>query len=280
MDFSKINQDVIVTYAIEYGTALVGALAIFIVGRMIARSLANVLRNGMRRAKVEETLVRFVGNIAYGVLIAFVAIAALSQLGIETTSLAAIIAAAGLAVGLALQGSLGNLAAGVMIILFRPFKIGDYIELSGISGTVHEISIFTTTLKTPDNKTIIIPNNAATSGSIINYSTEATRRVDMVFGIGYGDDIKKAKEILSKLIEADSRILKAPAPQVAVSELADSSVNFVVRPWVNASDYWAVKFDFTEAVKETFDNEGISIPFPQQDVHMHNVVALADKKAA
>ena len=280
MDFSTIDQELLLTYAIEYGTALVGAIAIFIIGRIIARALTKLLRKGLSHAEIDETLVRFAGNITYGLLMTMVVIAAISQLGVETTSLAAVIAAAGLAIGMALQGSLGNLAAGVMIILFRPFKLGDFVEIAGTAGVVNDISIFTTTLKTADNKTIIIPNNGATGGNITNYSTEATRRVDMVFGIGYGDDIKKAKQVLKQLVEAESRVLKEPAAQIAVAELADSSVNFVVRPWVNAADYWGVKFDFTEAVKEAFDKEGISIPFPQQDVHMHNVVELADKKAA
>jgi small conductance mechanosensitive channel len=282
MNVSNIDQEILMTYAIEYGSSLIGAIAIFYLGRIVARVVTNLLRKGLNRANVDQTLVKFGTNVAYGILMAFVVIASISQLGVETTSLAAIIAAAGLAIGLALQGSLGNLAAGVMIILFRPFKAGDFVEVSGTAGSVSDVGIFTTTLKTPDNKTIIIPNSSATGSNIINYSTEATRRVDMVFGIGYGDDIKKAKQVLSNLVQADSRILKDPAPQVAVSELADSSVNFVVRPWVNAADYWAVKFDFTEAVKETFDKEGISIPFPQQDVHMHNVVSLEDakKKAA
>ena len=280
MDLSTIDQELLLTYAIEYGTALIGAIFIFIIGRVVARTLTKLLRKGLSHADVDETLVRFAGNLAYGLLMTMVIIAAISQLGVETTSLAAIIAAAGLAVGMALQGSLGNLAAGVMIILFRPFKLGDFVEIAGTAGVVNDISIFTTTLKTPDNKTIIIPNSGATGGNIINYSTESTRRVDMVFGIGYDDDIKKAKETLTRLLEADSRVLKTPEYQVAVSELADSSVNFVVRPWVNASDYWAFKFDYTEAVKETFDKEGISIPFPQQDVHMHSVVSAEEKKAA
>ena len=210
-------------------------------------------------------------NIAYVTLVAFVIIAALSKLGIQTTSFVAIIGAAGLAIGLSLQGSLSNFASGVMIIAFRPFKVGDFIEASGVAGVVEGIQIFSTQMRTGDNKAIIIPNSNITGGNIVNYSAKDTRRVDMVFGIGYDDDIKKAKETLTKLLEADDRILKDPAPTVAVSELADSSVNFVVRPWVKTDDYWGVLFDYTEAVKLTFDKEGISIPYPQQDIHLHKI---------
>jgi small conductance mechanosensitive channel len=192
---------------------------------------------------------------------------------VETTSFIAILGAAGLAVGFALQGSLSNFAAGVMLIIFRPFKSGDFIEAGGTIGVVEAIQIFNTVLRTPDNKMVIVPNSNITGGNITNYSAKEDRRIDMVFGIGYDDDLKKAKEILERLISEDSRILKDPAPTVAVSELADSSVNFVVRPWVKTSDYWAVYWDFTEKVKLTFDAEGISIPYPQQDVHMHQVAA-------
>ena len=260
--------------AVTYGIKLLTAIAIFVIGRWVAKAITGFLRKAMSRAKADDMLIGFLGNIAYGLLLTFVVIAALSQLGIETTSLAAIIAAAGLAVGLALQGSLSNFAAGVMIIIFRPFKKGDYIEAGGTAGSVHDISIFTTTLKTPDNKTVIVPNSGVTGGNITNYSAEAKRRVDFVFGIGYNDDMKKAKTVLEQIIAADERVLQDPAPVVAVLELADSSVNFAVRPWVKTSDYWDVFFDITEAVKDTFDKEGISIPFPQQDVYMHDVLAL------
>jgi small conductance mechanosensitive channel len=201
----------------------------------------------------------------------FVIVAAIGTLGVQTTSFVAVLGAAGLAVGFALQGSLSNFAAGVMLIVFRPFKAGDYVEAGGTAGSVQEVSIFTTVMKTPDNKKVIIPNSQITGGSITNYSAMETRRVDMVFGIGYGDNIKQAKDTLEQILAADERILKDPAPTIAVSELADSSVNFVVRPWVKTADYWAVYFDLTEKVKLTFDEKGISIPFPQQDVHMHQV---------
>ena len=192
-----------------------------------------------------------------------------SMIGIETTSFIAILGAAGLAIGLALQGSLGNFAGGVLVLLFKPFKVGDFIDAQGVAGTVSEIQIFNTIIKTPDNKVIIVPNGAVYNGVITNFSKEATRRVDFVFGIGYGDDIKKAKEVIARLVDADERAMKDPAPTIVVSELADSSVNISCRVWVNASDYWGVFFDLTENVKLTFDAEGISIPFPQQDVHMH-----------
>lgn len=199
----------------------------------------------------------------------FVIVASLDQLGVDTTSLVAILGAAGLAIGLSLQDSLKNFAAGVMLLLFKPFKAGDFVEAGGTSGSIKKIGIFTTTMTTPDNKEIIVPNGNIYGGNITNFSAKETRRVDMVVGIGYDADLLKAKEILKEMVAADERILAEPAPTVAVSELADSSVNFVVRPWVKAADFWGVKFDFTEAVKLRFDQEGISIPFPQMDVHLH-----------
>jgi small conductance mechanosensitive channel len=199
----------------------------------------------------------------------FVIIASLNQLGINTTSLAAILAAAGLAIGLSLQSSLQNFAAGIMLLVFRPFKKGDFIDAGGVAGSVKSIGVFSTIMNTPDNKEIIVPNGNIYSGNIINFSAKETRRVDMKFGIGYGDDLLLAKKLLEEMVAADERILAEPAPQIAVAELGDSSVNFVVRPWVNSSDYWGVMFDFTEAVKLRFDAEGISIPFPQMDVHLH-----------
>jgi small conductance mechanosensitive channel len=268
-----------VDMAVHYGVQILLAIAIFIVGKWIAKRVKNLLEKGMMKAKVDDTLVQFLGNIAYGLMIAFVAIATLSQVGVQTASLAAILAAAGLAVGLALQGSLSNFASGVMLILFRPFKAGDFVEAGGTSGTVEEVSILTTIMKTPDNVRVIAPNSTIFSGVITNYSTNATRRVDLVVGVGYGDDLDKVKKTLEKVVSADKRVLKDPAVQIAVAELADSSVNLVVRPWVNAADYWGVKFDLTENIKKAFDKEGISIPFPQQDI---NVVVedVAKLKAA
>ncbi len=245
------------------------AAAILFGGIWIAKRLKKYIVVIMEKREVDALLASFASNIAYIALVAFVIIAALGQLGIQTTSFIAIIGAAGLAIGLSLQSSLSNFASGVMIIAFRPFKVGDFIEAGGVSGVVEGIQIFSTQMRTGDNKAIIIPNSNITGGNITNYSAKDTRRVDMVFGIGYDDDIKKAKDILSKLVEEDERILKDPAPLVAVSELADSSVNFIVRPWVKADDYWGVMFDYTETVKLTFDKEGISIPYPQQDLHLY-----------
>jgi small conductance mechanosensitive channel len=251
---------------------IVIAAAILFGGIWLAKQIKKYIVLIMERRNVDALLASFMSNIAYVALVAFVIIAALSHLGIQTTSFIAIIGAAGLAIGLSLQNSLSNFASGVMIIAFRPFKVGDFIEAGGISGVVEGIQIFSTQMRTGDNKAIIVPNSNITGGNITNYSTKDTRRVDMVFGIGYNDDLKKAKELLMELVQSDKRILKEPEPLVAVSELADSSVNFVVRPWTKKEDYSAVKFDFTEAVKLRFDEEGISIPYPQQDVHVHTIV--------
>lgn len=247
------------------------AIAILVGGIWIAKRIKGYISSTMQKREVDALLASFTSNIAYVAMVAFVIIAALGQLGIQTTSFVAIIGAAGLAIGLSLQGSLANFASGVMIIAFRPFKVGDFIEAGGVAGVVEGIQIFSTQMRTGDNKAVIIPNSNITGGNITNYSAKDTRRVDLVFGIGYDDDIKKAKDILIELADSDERILKDPETVVAVSELADSSVNFVVRPWVKTADYWAVYFDLTEAVKLRFDKEGISIPYPQQDVHMHTV---------
>jgi small conductance mechanosensitive channel len=252
-----------------YGLKVVAAIVIFVIGRWVAKILTGVIRKMMTKADVDQTLQKFVANMVYIALMAFVVLAALNQLGVQTTSFIAILGAAGLAVGLALQGSLSNFAAGFLMILFRPIRVGDYIEGAGSAGTVEEISIFTTTLVTPDNKTVIIPNAAMTGDNIVNWTVKGTRRVDMVMGIGYDDDIDKAKQIMADVLAKDSRILKDPAPQIAMVELADSSVNFVVRPWAKASDYWGVYMDTHEAIKKAFDAQGISIPFPQRDVHVY-----------
>tara|TARA_R110002124_G_scaffold233406_1_gene398767 strand:- start:148931 stop:149770 length:840 start_codon:yes stop_codon:yes gene_type:complete len=279
MDVDNITQTII-GYISVYGLKVLAAIAIFIIGKWVAKKLVGIVKNAMLKSNVDATLVAFAGNIMYGLAVAFVSIAALSQLGVETTSLAAIIAAAGLAIGLALQGSLANFAAGIMLIIFRPFKMGDYVEAGGTAGTVEEISIFTTIFKTPDNKEVIVPNNMITSGIIINVSAKAERRIDLVVGVGYGDDLLKVKKVLAEIVAAEPRVLKDHDVTIAVSELADSSVNLVVRPWVKTEDYWAVRFDLTEAVKTTFDKEGISIPFPQRDLHVINGEMAIAKKAA
>lgn len=252
-----------------YGLKIVAAIAIFIIGRWIARFLKNVVQKMMTKKNIDATIVSFLVNLIYIALLTFVVLAALGQLGIQTTSFIAVIGAAGLAVGLALQGSLANFAAGFLMIIFRPFKVGDVIEAAGVLGIVEEIQVFTTKLRSPDNKTIIIPNAKLTADNITNFSTKDTRRVDLVCGIGYGDDIDKAKNVIAGILHNDERVLKDPAPTIGVVELGDSSVNIVVRPWVKTGDYWNVYFDTTENIKKRFDQEGISIPFPQRDVHLY-----------
>jgi len=252
----------------SYGLQVLGALATLIIGIWIAKWLAKIAGKMLNKRDVDPTLTKFAVSVVKIALITFVIISAISQVGIKTTSFVAVIGAAGLAVGFALQGSLSNFASGVMLIIFKPLKVGDFVDGGGALGSVESVGIFVTTLVTPDNKVVYIPNATLTSGNIVNYSTKDTRRVDMVFGIGYSDDIDKAKSVIQSLLDADSRILKDPAPQIVVSELADSSVNFNVRPWVNGADYWGVYFDITEQVKKKFDEQNISIPFPQRDIHM------------
>ncbi len=262
-------MDILKEYATTYGMKIIGAIAIIIIGRIITGILTGVVGRMMRRAQVDETLTKFMTRLTKIALLTFVILAALTTLGVQTASFIAVIGAAGLAIGFALQGSLSNFAAGVMLIIFRPFKVGDFVEAGGTSGAVEAIHIFNTILKTPDNKKVIVPNSKVTGDNITNYSAHDTRRVDLVFGIAYEDDIKKAKEILEKILSEEARVLKDPTPTIALLELADSSVNFAVRPWVKTSDYWPVYFDLTEKVKMTFDEMGISIPFPQSDVHLY-----------
>jgi small conductance mechanosensitive channel len=257
------------TVGVSFGIKLIAAIVIFYVGRLVAKLMTNAIRKLMVSQEVDKILQSFVSNLVYSLLMLFVIIAAINQLGVQTTSLIAIIGAAGLAVGLALQGSLANFAAGVLIVMFRPYKVGDFVEAAGIAGSVVQVQILTTILKTGDNKQIIVPNGQIMGSIITNYSANETRRVDLTIGIGYDDDIDKARDTIQALVDADDRILKDPACLIAVSELGDSSVNFVVRPWVNSADYWAVNFGLTEAIKKRFDREGISFPYPQQDVHIH-----------
>ncbi len=258
------------TTGLEFGKNLIIAIVIFIVGKWVVALVVRALRAAMQKADIDETLETFVGNLLRMGLMVFVIIAAINQLGIQTASLVAVLAAAGLAVGLALQGSLSNFASGVLIVLFRPYKVGDWIEGAGISGGVEEVQILTTVLKTGDNKRIIVPNGQIMGATITNYSTNDTRRVDLTIGVSYDDDIDKVRRELEALMAADQRILKEPAWTIAVSALADSSVNFAVRPWVKTPDYWGVYFDLTEAIKKRFDEVGISFPFPQQEVHIRN----------
>lgn len=256
-------------HLIPYTWNILAALLIFLLGKWVVGRLTAVLERTMDK-RVDPTISRFVGRIAYVALLAFVAIAALDRLGIETTSLVAIVGVAGLAVGLALKDSLGNFAAGVMLVLFRPFRVGDYVEAAGTGGTVDEIRIFATRFITPDNKLITVPNGAIMGDNITNYSAMPRRRVDMVFGVGYDSNLARVRDILQSLLDQDERVLEDPAPVIVVGELADSSVNFWVRPWVNTPDFWPLKWDFTEKVKTRFDEEGITIPFPQMDVHLEN----------
>lgn len=260
----------ILEMVILYGPKLVVALLTLVIGLWVINILIKVIFKRLPKDKVDVTLSLFLkGIISMGLKI-LLWITVISMLGIKMTSFVAILGAAGLAVGLALQGSLSNFAGGVLIMLFKPYKVGDFIDAAGYMGTVNSIQVFNTILKTPDNKTVIIPNGTLSGSSITNFSSEATRRVDLKFGIGYDADIKKAKEIMNDIINSDDRVLKTPAPQIAVSELADSSVNFVFRVWVNAADYWNVFFDMQEKVKLAFDENNINIPYPQQDVHLYN----------
>ena len=268
---SHINiQEILQNYILPWGINIIMAIAIFIIGKFIIGILVKVARKIMAKAKVDNILINFIASIINTVLLLFVVIAALDQLGVDTTSLIALIGAAGLAVGLALQGTLQNLASGVMLIIFRPFNDGDFVEAAGVSGVVEAIGIFTTTMRTGDNREIIIPNGTIFGGTITNYSRKGTRRVDMVFGIGYDDDLLKAKALIKKILDEDDRILADPAPSIAVGELADSSVNFNVRPWCKTADYWGVYGDIHEKIKLTFDAEGISIPYPQMELHHEN----------
>ena len=270
MEILDKGTDYMMTFALEYGIPLVKALITLIIGLWIIKAIRRAIRKTFAKSKIDPSLQPFLISLIYNSLLVLLILTVLSTLGIQMTSFVAIIGAAGLAIGLSLQGTLQNFAGGVIILIMRPFKVGDFVEGGGHMGVIKEIQIFNTIMTTGDNKRIIIPNGGLSNSSITNYSAEEMRRVDMVFGIGYGDDIKKAKEILIKLIESDERVLKEPAYRVDVSNLGDSSVDFNVRPWVSTADYWNVYWDFQEKVKLTFDKEGISIPFPQRDIHVYN----------
>ena len=250
------------------GLKLIAAIAILVIGRIVAKSIRKLIVKVMDKRKVDKTISSFISSLVFSGLYIFVILAALSQIGIQTTSFMAIIGAAGLAIRLALQGSLSNFASGFLIILFRPFKLGDYVEAGGVSGSVSKISIFTTNINTVDNKKIIVPNAQIMNGTITNYTAEKTRRVDLTFGVGYEADISKVKDILNIIINKHKLILKDPEPFVRLGNLGDSSIDFTVRVWTKTEDYWTVYFDLTENAKEEFDNENISIPYPQMDVHM------------
>lgn len=262
--------NIIKTYALDFGYRLTGAILALIIGLWIIKKFVEAVAKIMHSKNVDDSLQPFLRSMLNISLKALLIISVLSMLGVEMTSFVAILGAAGLAIGLALSGTLQNFAGGIMILIFKPFEVGHVITAQGHTGSVFEIQIFNTILKTPDNKHIIIPNGGLSTGSMVNFSKEATRRVDWTFGIGYGDDIDKAKEVLSTLIKTDSRIKQDPEPFLAVSELGDSSVNLAVRVWVDASDYWGVYFAMNESVYKTFDKEGLSIPYPQMDVHVQN----------
>ena len=263
-----INVDALWSWVSAYSLNIIGALLIFIAGKWLARRISNLLAKLLEKNNFDLALVSFLTHLTYYALVVLVVVAAAGRLGINTTSFLTVIGAAGLAVGLALKDSLSNFAAGVMIVLFRPFTIGDVVSTAGITAKVEKISIFNTHFCSPDNQLIIVPNNKIIADIITNINAKDTRRVDLTVGISYSDDMAETKEILARLAKEDSRILADPAPFIAVAELADSSVNLVFRPWVKTSDYWDVRFDLTEKIKNRLDEAGISIPFPQQDVHL------------
>ncbi len=265
--------DTLIPLITAYGLQILGAILILIFGRFAAAFGKRIVRRMLTKGEQDPALVNFVGNMASVLIMAFAVIAALAKFGIQTTSFVAVLGAAGLAVGLALQGSLSNFAAGVLLLVFRPFKIGDLVEVGGTLGSVVDIGIFVTTIKSPDNKKVILPNSLVTGGVITNINGNGTRRVDMVAGIGYSDDIGKAKQILEKILADHPAVLQEPAPTVAVSNLGESSVDFIVRPWCDAADYWGVWSDVTESIKREFDAQGVSIPFPQRDVHLFQETA-------
>lgn len=254
------------------------ALIIFLIGQMVAKIISRVLGKVLRHTNLDKILVEFIQSLVNALLLVFVIVAALDQLGVNTNSVIAVLGAAGLAIGLALQGSLQNFAAGFMLLIFRPFKSGDFVEAAGTSGVIEKIGIFSTTMHTGDNKEVIIPNGAIYSGNIVNYSKRATRRIDMIFSIGYGDDIRLARDVISSIIKDEPRVLPEPEPLIAVGELGANSVNLFVRPWVKTEDFWSVRFSLTEKIKLAFDDKGITIPFPQMDVHWDRLAKPAGNK--
>ena len=269
-ELSKDMMSSLIEIGSSIGISLLMALAILIVGRQLVKLILRLITVALEKSKVEDTVRIFVTNLLNTLLMILVFIAAINQLGIETTSIIAVLGAAGLAIGLPLQGSLSNFAAGILIVIYRPYKVGDYIEAGNHAGTVKDIQIFSTVLKTPDNKIVVVPNGSIMNGSIVNYSDQDTRRVDLIISCSYEDDIDKVRSILEDILKKEKRILKDPKPQIAVAELADSSVNFIFRPWVKRTDYLPVYYSLLEEVKKRFDKEGISIPYPQSDVHIHN----------
>ena len=264
----EFNVEEFMPLITQYGLKILGAIVILIIGRFIAGIIRGGVERVLRKNELDAAIVSFGGNLTYMIVWVGVILAALGQFGVETASFIAVLGAAGFAIGFALQGSLANFASGVLLLIFRPFKEGDFIDVAGVAGVVKEMHLFNTILFTPDNIKVYVPNGQIYGNTIKNVTANDTRRIDLVIGIGYGSPMDKAKEIMEEIIAADERVLKDPAVTIAVAELADSSVNFVVRPWVNTSDYWAVRFDVTKRIKERFDEEGIEIPFPQRTVHI------------
>ncbi|EKF9383738.1 small-conductance mechanosensitive channel MscS [Vibrio cholerae] len=256
---------------IQYGVNVISAILILFIGNLVVKGVAGSVANVLKKKEMDKAVVEFIHGLVRYTLFIIVLIAALSRIGVQTASVVAVIGAAGLAVGLALQGSLSNFAAGVLIVAFRPFKSGDYVEIGGVAGSVDSIQIFQTVLKSPDNKMVVVPNSAVIGSAITNYSRHETRRVDMVIGVSYKSDLQKTKRVLRETLEKDPRILKDPDMTIGVLTLADSSINFVVRPWCKTADYWAVYFDSMQAIKEALDANGIEIPFPQMDVHLNKI---------
>ena len=268
VDFINKILSFLTTFLAAYWLKIVGAIIILLVGRWLAKVISKLVGKAMIKAKVDPTLTSFVQHMCEIAILVYVVIATLNKLGVETGSIAIVVGAAGLAIGFALQGSLSNFAAGVMMIIFKPFKVGDFIEAAGKMGTVKEIQIFNTILNSPDNVRIIIPNGQVTGTDIKNFTINGTRRIDLLIGVSYEDDLKKTHQVIEEIIKSEDRILPEPAYTIAVSELGDSSVNFVVRPWVNAADYWSVRFNLVEKIKIALDKNGITIPFPQRDIHI------------
>jgi small conductance mechanosensitive channel len=258
-----------------YGLKIIGALVILLVGRWVAKFLSSLLGKALTRAKVDPTLVPFFDNLGYTAMLVFVVVAALAEVGVQTASVVAVLGAAGLAVGLALQGSLANFASGVLLLIFKPFRVGDFVEISGVKGTVLAIHVFNTVLNDPDNIRIIVPNGQVTSGNILNYTINGTRRIDLTVSVSYDDDLKKARRVIEGVLAADKRILREPASLVAVSEMADSSMDFVVRPWVKTDDYWPVYYDLTEKLKVTLEEQGITMPFTTQEIYIKTDASAA-----
>jgi|TARA_B100000424_G_C22878238_1_gene467552 small conductance mechanosensitive channel len=271
MDTSQLFE-----IGLQWGGTLLSALAVLVFGMWVAKRLTQWATSLLHRKSMDEAAAGFVGQIAYAILVVMVLLTALDQLGVDTTSMIAALGAAGLAIGLALQSSLSNLASGFLLVTLRPFKKGDYVEAAGTSGSVDQITMLQTRLVTPDNRKVTVPNSSVMSNTITNYSALPTRRLDLVVGVSYDDDIRQVKAVLEELVAGDERIMKEPSHLIAVSELADSSVNFNFRMWCQASDYWALKWDMTERIKLTFDERGISIPYPQRDVHFHQASTPAE----